>query len=127
MVRSYDNIAVSSILVCYRITRIIALNLFHEEELTIPKLPTQTIIWRTEWQRGISSLTGAPNCRPASPAVPALNHEKEGGKESGRQGGQSRGRKASWGPAESWLDGTMEELLYRIRVLKTKYTFFVRK
>ena len=102
MVRSYDNIAVSSILVCYSITRIIALNLFHEEELTIPKLPTQIIIWRTEWQRGISSLTGAPNCRPASPAVPALSHEKEGGKEGG---GQSRGRKASWGPAESWLDG----------------------
>ena len=43
----------------------------------------------------------------------------------GREGeGDNRGeREASWGPAESWLDGTMEELLYRIRVLKTKYTF----
>ena len=120
MVRSYDNIAVSSILVCYSITRIIALNLFHEEKLTIPKLPTQTIIWRTEWQRGISSLTGAPNCRPASPAVPALSHEKEGGRgtierEEGLLG--TRGKLVGWndGRASVSNQGPKDEIYFSVR------------
>ena len=55
-------------------------------------------------------------------AAPPRKRRREGG----REGDNREKRGAAWGPAESWLDGTMGELLYRIRVLKRECTFFAK-